>query len=64
MYIFFYTGDIFDLYEITFLWGNTSFVKLLGDPFQEEFKELLFDDTDRNNFGSRASIPSENFSCL
>ena len=51
MYIFFYTINIFDPYDIPSFEDSISCVKLLFGPFRKDYKELFFDDLDRDNFG-------------
>ena len=59
MYIFFYTGYIFDIYDIPYFGGNISCVKLFVDPVQKDIKELLFDDPNIDDLGERKSIHGE-----
>ena len=43
-----------------FIFGvNISYVKILFDPVQEDFNELLFDDPDRDNFREPTYILGE-----
>ena len=53
-----------DLYEIPFFKDNISCVKLLVDPVQEDFQELLFDDPERDGFGEPTYIPGEKCFCF
>ena len=49
-YIFFYTGNILIFMTLLPFVGNISCVKLLVDPVQEYFQQLLFDDLDIDYF--------------